>query len=53
MEGTVASLTTVSGLLTFAATAGVISALLTQVFGIARDWVTARTKRKSEAGYRS
>jgi hypothetical protein len=51
MEGAVASLTTVSGLLTFAATAGVISALLNQVFGIARDWVTARTKRKSEAGY--
>jgi hypothetical protein len=44
-------LTTFGGLLTFAATAGIITALLNQVFGIGRDWWIARTKRKSEAGY--
>jgi hypothetical protein len=44
-------LATIGGLLTFAATAGVISALLNQVFGIWRDSRAARRKRKSEAGY--
>jgi hypothetical protein len=44
-------LTSVTGLLTFAATAGVISALLNQVFGIARDWWTVRIRRHAEAGY--
>jgi hypothetical protein len=44
-------LTTWSGMLVFAATTGIITAVLNQVFGIGRDWWAARVKRKSEAGY--
>jgi hypothetical protein len=44
-------LTTWTGMLVFAATTGIITSLLNQVFGIGRDLWTAHVKRKSEAGY--
>jgi hypothetical protein len=45
------NLTTVSGMLTFAATTGIISAILTQALGVGRDWIAARTTRRALAGY--
>jgi hypothetical protein len=44
-------LTSWSGMLSFAATAGVITAILNQVLGMLRDAWAARVKRHSEAGY--
>jgi hypothetical protein len=44
-------LTTWTGMLTFAATTGIITAVLNQIFGIAREVWAAGVKRKSEAGY--
>jgi hypothetical protein len=44
-------LSTWGGMLAFAATTGIITAVLNQVFGIGRDLWAARIKRKSEAGY--
>jgi hypothetical protein len=38
-------------MLVFAATTGIITAILTQIFGIGRDLWAAHVKRKSEAGY--
>jgi hypothetical protein len=44
-------LTTWTGMLAFAATTGIITAILNQVFGISRDVWAAHVKRQSEAGY--
>jgi hypothetical protein len=44
-------LTTWTGMLAFAATTGLFTAILNQLFGIGRDLWTAHTKRQSEAGY--
>src|SRR5215813_4290532 len=44
-------LSTWTGMLAFAATTGIITAMLNQVFGISRDLWAAHVKRKSEAGY--
>jgi len=44
-------LTTWTGMLVFAATTGIITAILNQAFGIGRDLWAAYVKRKSEAGY--
>lgn len=42
---------TLGSLLAFAATTGIITALLNQAFGILRDWRVAVGKKKSLAGY--
>jgi hypothetical protein len=44
-------LTSWTGMLAFAATTGIISAILNQVFGIWRDARVSHIKRKSESGY--
>jgi hypothetical protein len=44
-------LTTWTGMLAFAATTGIITALLTQIFSIGRDLWATHVKRKSEASY--
>jgi hypothetical protein len=44
-------LATWTGMLVFAGTAGLITAVLNQIFGIGRDAWAAHKKRKSEAGY--
>jgi hypothetical protein len=44
-------LSTWTGMLAFAATTGIITAVLNQVFGIGRDLWAAHIKRKSEASY--
>jgi hypothetical protein len=47
----VVDLTTWAGMLVFAATTGIITSVLNQVFGIGRDLWAAYVKRRSEAGY--
>jgi hypothetical protein len=44
-------ISTVTGMLTFAATTGIITALLTQAFGIARDYFATSGKKKAAATY--
>lgn len=46
-----ADLTSWSGMLTFAATTGIITAILNQIFGVVRDAIATRAQRRSHAGY--
>jgi hypothetical protein len=50
-EPEMVDLTTWTGMFVFAATTGIIAAVLNQVFGICRDLWAVRIKRKSEASY--